>query len=293
MIYSMTGFGKSERIFGSTSISVEMRSVNNRFLDLSWKSPRSFVLKENEVREFLKRKLDRGKITVSLTIQSPDVNLASFKIDHSVFQQYASALREAAEKAGIAQDVRLEHLLQYNDIFVSNNDAEAQEALWKNILTCIDEALDEMNRMRRSEGTELANDFIHRLETIETRLDKITELSKTAVTEELEKLRERVKLLLERTDFDPQRLDMELAILADKVDITEELVRFRSHNKMFRSLVEGKETQVGRKLNFIVQEMGRETNTIGSKSSQSEVIHTVVSIKEELEKIREQIQNVE
>ncbi|HMW36512.1 MAG TPA: YicC family protein, partial [bacterium] len=119
MIYSMTGFGKSERIFGSTSISVEMRSVNNRFLDLSWKSPRSFVLKENEVREFLKRKLDRGKITVSLTIQSPDVNLASFKIDHSVFQQYASALREAAEKAGIAQDVRLEHLLQYNDIFVS------------------------------------------------------------------------------------------------------------------------------------------------------------------------------
>ncbi|HNE82935.1 MAG TPA: DUF1732 domain-containing protein, partial [bacterium] len=131
------------------------------------------------------------------------------------------------------------------------------------------------------------------LETIETRLDKITELSKTAVTEELEKLRERVKLLLERTDFDPQRLDMELAILADKVDITEELVRFRSHNKMFRSLVEGKETQVGRKLNFIVQEMGRETNTIGSKSSQSEVIHTVVSIKEELEKIREQIQNVE
>ncbi|HMW37457.1 MAG TPA: DUF1732 domain-containing protein, partial [bacterium] len=211
----------------------------------------------------------------------------------SVFQQYASALREAAEKAGIAQDVRLEHLLQYNDIFVSNNDAEAQEALWKNILTCIDEALDEMNRMRRSEGTELAKDFIHRLETIETRLDKITELSKTAVTEELEKLRERVKLLLERTDFDPQRLDMELAILADKVDITEELVRFRSHNKMFRSLVEGKETQVGRKLNFIVQEMGRETNTIGSKSSQSEVIHTVVSIKEELEKIREQIQNVE
>ncbi len=293
MIYSMTGFGKCEKIFGGTTVSIEIRSLNSRYLDLTFKAPRVFLYKENEVKEFLKKKLDRGKITVNVVIQSNELSLTNSKIDHETVRQYAAMLREASAKAGLSGEVRLEHILNFGDIFVNGGGDETGDALWKNILTCLNEAIDELNIMRKEEGRALGNDLLARVQAVERHLDKVTELSKTAVPEELAKLRERVRKLLERTDFDPQRLELELAIIADKVDITEELVRFRSHNKMFTDLISGPQTQIGRKLNFITQEMGREANTLGSKSSQSEVIHTVVAIKEELEKLREQIQNVE
>jgi uncharacterized protein (TIGR00255 family) len=293
MIYSMTGFGKSEKLIDGTTISIEIRSLNSRYLDLTFKAPRAFLFKENEVKEFIKKKLDRGKITVNVVVQSNTLSLTNAKIDHEMVRQYAAMLREASAKAGLSGEIKLEHILNFGDIFLNTNDDEAGEKLWKNILACLAEAIDELNAMRREEGKALAKDLLERVQSIEQYLDKVIELSKTAVPEELAKLRERVNKLLERTDFDPQRLELELALIADKVDITEELVRFRSHNKMFADLIRGTQTQIGRKLNFITQEMGREANTMGSKSSQSAVIHTVVAIKEELEKLREQIQNVE
>ena len=293
MISSMTGFGKAEKIIDGTTIAVEIRTLNSRYLDLVFKAPRAFLYRENEIKEFIKRKIERGKITLTLTIESSNLLLTNFTIDQNLVKQYTTMLREASVKAGLSGEVTLDHVLKFSDVFISNANGETDEALWKAVLTCVDQALDELSIMRRAEGMEMAKDLLSRLKEIETNLDKIEALAKTAVPEELEKLRERIKKLLEKTDFDPQRLELELALIADKVDITEELVRFRSHNKMFADLINGKQQQIGRKLNFITQEMGRETNTMGSKSSQSDVIHTVVAIKEELEKLREQIQNVE
>lgn len=293
MIFSMTGFGKAEKIIDGTTIAIEVRTLNSRYLDLVFKAPRAFLYKENEIKEFIKRKIERGKITLTLTIESSNLLLTNFTLDQNLVKQYTAMLREASSKAGLSGEVTLDHVLKFSDVFMSNANGETDDALWKAVLACVDQALDELNVMRRAEGMEMAKDLLSRLKEIESNLDKIEALSKTAVPEELEKLRERIKKLLEKTDFDPQRLEMELAVIADKVDITEELVRFRSHNKMFADLINGKQQQIGRKLNFITQEMGRETNTMGSKSSQSDVIHTVVAIKEELEKLREQIQNVE
>ena len=293
MIFSMTGFGKAEKIIDGTTIAIEVRTLNSRYLDLVFKAPRAFLYKENEIKEFIKRKIERGKITLTLTIESSNLLLTNFTLDQNLVKQYTAMLREASSKAGLSGEVTLDHVLKFSDVFMSNANGETDDALWKAVLACVDQALDELNVMRRAEGMERAKDLLSRLKEIESNLDKIEALSKTAVPEELEKLRERIKKLLEKTDFDPQRLEMELAVIADKVDITEELVRFRSHNKMFADLINGKQQQIGRKLNFITQEMGRETNTMGSKSSQSDVIHTVVAIKEELEKLREQIQNVE
>ena len=293
MIFSMTGFGKAEKIIDGTTIAIEVRTLNSRYLDLVYKAPRAFLYKENEIKEFIKRKIERGKITLTLSIESSNLLLTNFSVDQNLIKQYASMLREASSKAGLSGEVTLDHVLKFSDVFISNANGETDEALWKAVLACVDQALDELNGMRRAEGMEMAKDLLSRLKEIESNLEKIEALSKTAVPEELEKLRERIKKLLDKSDFDPQRLEMELALIADKVDITEELVRFRSHNKMFADLINGKQPQIGRKLNFITQEMGRETNTMGSKSSQSDVIHTVVAIKEELEKLREQIQNVE
>jgi len=293
MIYSMTGFGRSERSHDGTSIAIEIRSLNNRYLDLIFKAPRIFLYRENEMKEFLKKKIERGKIMLSISLQSATQNISNIRVNQDLVRQYANMLRDASKNAGLGESITLDHLLHFEDIFSSETTDDVYNALWKEILIAVDQAAAGLNDMRAKEGKELAKDLLHRVNLVEGMLDKISEISTSAVNEEFTKLRERVVKLLERTDFDPQRLEMEIAILADKVDITEELVRFRSHNKMFVNLVEGKETQIGRKLNFIAQEMGREANTIGAKSSQPEVIHTIVAIKEELEKLREQVQNVE
>lgn len=293
MILSMTGYGKAERMMNGTSIAVEIRSLNSRYLDLNFRAPRIFLYRENEVRERLKKKLERGKITLSVNVQSTNENLANLRIDHTIVSQYVRMLREAAATAGIDTDIRLEHLLSFTDIFSTDMEDEHFQQLWKQVVETIDGAVEQMHLMRQKEGAELSKDLLMRVAMIDRHLDTIDQHARSEVQVEFEKLQERVAKLLEKTDLDPQRMKTEIAILADRVDITEELVRFRSHNKMFRSLVEGPDEHVGRRLNFITQEMGREANTIGSKSSLPDVIHTVVSIKEEIEKLREQIQNVE
>lgn len=293
MVLSMTGYGKAERIQNGTTVSVEIRTLNSRYLDLTFKAPRIFLYRENELRERLKKTIERGKITLAVNVQSTNANLANLRIDQTIVDQYVRMLRQTAQAAGLAPEVRLEHLLSFDDIFSTELDDTHFQQLWMDIVAVIDLAVQQMHSMRKKEGAELSKDLLSRLARISEHLTAIEEQSQNEVQVEFDKLRERVAKLLEKTDLDPQRLNTEIAILADRVDITEELVRFRSHNKLFRDLVEGHEQHVGRRLNFLVQEMGREANTIGSKSSLPDVIHTVVRIKEELEKLREQIQNVE
>ncbi len=293
MINSMTGYGKSERSAGNTTISIEVRSLNNRFLDLIYRSPRMFVYKESEVRERVKKHIERGKLSLNLNIQSDDYALAGLKIDPTLVRQYSSMLRELTRQSGIRDEIRLEHLLTFPEIFAPNGQDEQYDALWQEILLAIDDAMTELNHMRRNEGTSMSADLLNRTALCADLMNRIEAASLQAVPEELQKLRERVEKILNRSDLDPQRMSLEIAVIADKIDITEEIVRFRSHCALFENLIRGQESKIGRKLTFIVQEMGREVNTIGSKSPKSDVIHLVVSVKEELEKIREQLQNVE
>ncbi len=293
MILSMTGFGKAEIVEGGMSVSVEVRSLNGRYLDLVFKAPRIFGHKEAAAKELVKRKIDRGKVTVLVGVQSDRVSLASVRVDQALIGQYVTMLKEAAQRAGIPADVRLEHLLAFEDVFSVGSSDDQVDEVWIVVETAVGKALDEMNDMRVKEGKSLARDLRERLSLVRRHIDAIERQSASSVQEELEKLKDRIRKLLDRADLDPQRLDLELALLADKVDITEELVRLRSHLEMFEGFIDSDEHTIGRKLNFIIQEMGREANTISSKSSRSDVIHAVVEIKEELEKLREQVQNVE
>lgn len=293
MIYSMTGYGKSERLWNGSSIAVEIRALNNRFLDLTFKAPRMFLFKEAEVKELLKKHIERGKVSVIVNVQSDAFALTGVKADASLVRQYISMLQDIAAQAGIHEPVRLEHLLSFPEIFTANGQDEGYEPLWKEILSGIEEALTGLNDLRAREGAAMAKDLQERLKVILTHVDHIETVSRSAVREEFTKLQERVAKLLERTDIDPQRIQQEIALISDRVDITEEIVRFRSHCRLFEEMLNNTETKIGRKLTFVIQEMGREVNTMGSKSPQTEVIHTVVAIKEELEKLREQLQNVE
>jgi uncharacterized protein (TIGR00255 family) len=293
MINSMTGYGKSERLWNGSTMSIEIRSLNNRFLDLIFKAPRMFNFKEAEVKELVKKYIERGKVSVNINIQSDAFALTGVKIDPSLVRQYVDMLRTIAEHAKIEEPVRLEHLLNFSEIFSANGQDEQYEPLWKEVMIGIEEALKELNILRDKEGAALLNDLLGRLQFVSGYINRIEQTSQSAVKEEFVKLQERVAKLVERTDMDPQRMQQEIAILSDKVDITEEIVRFRSHCRLFEELLNSSETKIGRKLIFVIQEMGREVNTMGSKSPQSEVIHTVVAIKEELEKLREQLQNVE
>ena len=293
MVYSMTGFGKAEHTFEGTTLRVEIRSLNSRYLDLTFRAPRNLLLKENEVKETVKKKIERGKVTLTLTVHTSDESLTAFQMDQTLINQYAHMLRKAAQEAGLDGPVTLDHVFHFEDVFLSNATSEINEDLWAHVLKTIQAALEDLNQMRAAEGKAIAKDLLDRLRLIESRLASVAKSAEQAVPLELERLRERLQKLLDKTEMDPQRLNMEVTMLADKVDITEELVRFKSHNKLFTDLITGSTLQVGRRLNFLTQEMGREANTMGSKSSQSEIIHEVVSIKEELEKLREQIQNIE
>ncbi len=293
MIYSMTGYGKTEHALKGTVISVEVRSLNNRFLALIYRCPRMFVYKEAEVRERVKKHIERGKVSLNLNIQSDDYALAGLKVDPTLVRQYSAMLNDLVRNTGIKDEVRLEHLLSFSEIFAPNGQDEQFDALWREILVAIDAAMDELNRMRQLEGEELSKDLLGRTAQCVDLINRIEEMSKNTVQEELKKLQERVEKIINRPEIDPQRMNLEIAIIADKVDITEEIVRFRSHCQMFENLIRGKDAKVGRKLTFLIQEMGREVNTIGSKSPNAAIIHTVVSVKEELEKLREQLQNVE
>lgn len=293
MIMSMTGYGKAERAIQGTVITVEVRSLNNRFLDLIYRSPRMFVYKEAEVREHVKKFIERGKVTLNLNVQSDDYSLAGIRIDPTLVRQYTAMLQQLIRESNIKEEVRLEHLLTFPEIFAPNGQDDLYESLWQEILTCMDEALIELNRMRTAEGNALTAELLYRLQCCDQLIHEIENTSQSAVNEEFQKMQERIAKLLERTDLDPQRLHLEIAVIADKIDITEEIIRFRSHCRLFENIVRGNENKTGRKLTFITQEMGREINTIGSKSPQTEVIHRVVSLKEEIEKLREQLQNVE
>ncbi len=291
MIYSMTGYGKGLAENKNLIIEAEVKSVNSRYLDILLKLSSSLMNKEYELREFIKSKIKRGKISVFIAVKKNGNALDGITINKEYLKNYLSVLKDINKTAKLNDKIKLDHLLINKELFESS-DLDIYEEDFNLIKKALDSALKNLVKMKKNEGKELAKDLIKRVQNIEEKLNEIEKESADSVNEYFSKLKEKVKLLLDDVNIDNDRLQMELAIIADKAEITEECVRLRSHIKFFKDSLE-KDEEPGRKLNFLCQEMNRETNTISSKTISTSITHNTVLIKEEIEKIREQIQNIE
>lgn len=292
MVESMTGFGRAETQVAGFSVDVEMRSVNNRYCDVSVKLPNELVQHEQEFRSELQKKFERGKISVSVKMEQHAAKDARVQINHELASVYYRMLLELAESVGMDDRPGLKELLSFSEIYERGGIDDAQKA---QLLAAVSEGMEtaaaQLIRMRQEEGRALADDLLERVAEVERITGEIEQLSVGRVEEARHRLHERIQQLLADDNYDKDRLELEIAVLADKMDITEELVRMASHVNFFREALAGKAAS-GRKLNFLMQEMLRETNTIGSKASNAEIAHKVVEIKEIIEIIREQIQNL-
>ena len=292
MIESMTGYGKGSATRDGITFTVELRSINNRFFEISSRIPRSLSQRENEIRELVRAKIARGKVTVNANKEDESDNELTITVNKDRTKAIHFLLNQLRKSAKIKEPVKLEHLLHFSEVFESK-ETEENETEWKIFAQALTNAIDELKTMRMKEGAELARDMMGRVTSINSTLDSIEQLAKLRVPDERKKLQERIAAMLEdKSIIDNQRLELEIALLSDKLDVTEECVRFRSHNKFFLEALQSKASE-GRKLNFLIQEMNREANTIGSKCNDVQIAHLVVGIKEELEKVREQLQNIE
>lgn len=289
----MTGFGRSDASSGGITITAEIRAVNSRYLDLTIRLPQPVQERELDLKELIHANINRGKLNVTVRIDQAETGKPEITFNQQLVKGYKKLLEELRAAAEIKEPVNLLDLMSFNGIFVSREqDEKTLDLIWKLTKQATIEAIVQLNQMRRQEGEQLKNDLEQRIMNIEDLLDKIAVLTKDRATEAKEKLLERITNLISDETIDPDRLEMEVALLADKMDITEEIVRLRSHIKFFREALQ-QENAVGRRLNFLSQEINREINTIGSKANSSEISQYVVQAKENLEQVREQVQNVE
>lgn len=295
MIKSMTAFGRARNTVGGKDITVELRSVNNRFFDCSVKLPRSFSFLEERIKPYLQSKsIARGKVDVFIGIDVIDSPQADISIDEGYAEAYIKALRSLSEKFDLRDDISVMRVAQNHDIFVIKKPEDDAEQDWNDLKVVLDEALERFISGRIREGENIEKDLCGKVEAIKQNVARIEELSLTDVQNYRTKLEAKLREMLDdnRIAFDENRILTECAIFADKIAIDEELVRLRSHFDGFYDIINSGEP-AGRKLDFLLQEMNRETNTIGSKCQNSSIARIVVDIKCELEKIREQIQNIE
>ncbi len=291
MISSMTGYGKGSASKDDLTIETEIKSVNSRYLDLSLRLPKFLLSKEFEIREKIKSRIRRGKVYVSVTVRKGEFEERFNEVDPAGIKFVVNLLSEIKKSAKIRQSLALSDLLLFQNMLFKDDSEQASEE-FALVLQSIDAAIDELNKMRDAEGSELEKDLRKRISLIDEAVSKVEKGSDGSVKQYFDKLKEKAKSLMSELSNNEDRLNMELAILAERSDITEECVRLRSHMKMFIETLL-KPEDAGRRLNFILQEMNREANTINSKTVSSEISHNGISIKEEIEKIREQIQNIE
>lgn len=292
MIQSMTGFGRSERIIGGRSIAVEIRSVNHRYFDYSSRISRGYGFLDAKLKSFLQERIARGKIDLTVSVEALESADAEVMVNHSLASGYIAALRELQKRYGLRDDISVMSVARYADLFTVRQAPADEDEVWKNVCQVAEEAFQSFSQMRKAEGNHLKEDFLMRAETILGLVAKVEGRSPQTVEEYREKLLQRLHEILADVEIDEQRVLTEAAVFADKVSVTEETVRLRSHISQFLSLLDSDEA-VGRKLDFLVQEMNREANTIGSKCVDAEIAHLVVDMKAEIEKIREQVQNIE
>lgn len=291
MISSMTGFGKGFAQHDKTVFEVEVRSVNSRFLEVGLKVSPVLMNREYEIRELIRSKIKRGKVTVSIQAKRNGNSENFLSLDNEKLKKYHSLLKEIKKNTKLKDEITINHFLNFKDLFTSESD-EFTDGDFELLKTGLDGALNELLVMKRNEGEELKKDLIKRTDLISASVAQIEADFKKSVNDYFDKLKDRISALITDLAQYNDRLALELALIADKADITEECTRLKSHIKFFLLSLD-KEEEPGRKLNFLCQEMNREANTISSKSISIEIIHSSVRIKEEIEKIREQIQNIE
>jgi len=291
MVKSMTGFSKAEASDKGTKVTVEVKSLNGRYLDINCKLPKSLYHRELDIRDLVKANLARGSVALSVNLEY-DSQEKLFAINEEAAQSTFDSLKSLNKKLKIKEPVTLEHLLTFSQLFNNKQDDVDSEYDWKVVRKAMIEALRNLDRMRQKEGQNIVKDIQERVKKIGQAVEKVEVLSVQRVPDEREKLRHKIAQLFESDEIDETRIQMEIVMIANRLDVSEECVRLKSHIKFFHEILKAKEP-VGQKLNFLVQEMNRETNTIGSKSDSAEISQIVVNLKEEIERIREQIQNIE
>lgn len=292
MIRSMTGFGREHMIIDGREILVEIRSVNSRYYEFSSKLPRSYMYLEEKLKTLLKGKISRGKVEVSLSINNVEGKETLVTVNPTVVEGYVKALRGISVKFDLHDDLALSNVFQMADAFnVMKADVDEEE-IWKAVSEVAEVALDKFVAMRENEGAKMKDDILEKLANVETMVKQAEVYSPENVVAYREKLFEKMKEVLGGAQVDESRILLEAAIFSEKTAVDEETVRLHSHIHQFREMLENEEI-VGRKLDFLVQELNREANTMGSKAQDIRITRLVVDIKSEIEKIREQIQNIE
>ena len=292
MIKSMTGYGRAREMLNKRDITVEVRSVNNRYLDCTVKMPRMYTFAEDAIKQHVQQAVSRGKVDVFITVDASAADVAKVTVNQELAAQYAAALGVLAGVCGVESRVTPEQLARFPDVLTVTKADEDLESVSADICAVLDQALEAYNSMRAVEGKKLAEDIGSRLTNIENYTSQVETRSPQTVAEYRAKLTARMEEVLQSTTIDPQRILTEAAIYADKVAVDEETVRLRSHVAQLRGMLESDEP-MGRKMDFLIQEVNRESNTIGSKCSDVSIAQVVVGLKAEVEKMREQVQNVE
>ncbi len=292
MVKSMTGYGRAEQTLHDRKITVELRSVNNRYLDCSVRMPRLYLFAEDAIKTMVQKSISRGKVDVFITLDASAAEQMKVTVNRAVADGYHTALKELAQTYGLQDDISVSLLSRFPDVLLVEKAEEDAEAVAKDICAVLEQALADFDQMRTREGQRLADDITSRAATIESLVSFVEERSPQTVSEYRNRLEERMREVLENTQLDPSRILTEAAIFADKVAVDEETVRLRSHIAQLREML-SKGGATGRKLDFLIQEFNREANTIGSKCNDIQISRQVVDIKAEIEKIREQVQNIE
>lgn len=293
MIISMTGFGKAAKTLKKMKFNVELRSINSKYLEVNSRMPMVFSDKESDIKEIISQKVSRGKISVQLSIEKNTASDVTIQVKPEALKEYHKLLTGIKKVTGIKEEIKLDHILKFSEIFKGENNDDIAE-YWNDIKKIFIAAVNDLVVMKAKEGKVLEKDILSRLDSIEKKLDIVVKLSVKNVAETKSKMMAKVTNLINDAGIqaDNNRLEYELIMISDRLDITEEVIRAKSHINYFRNNVKQKELS-GRRLNFLVQELNREINTIASKSNSSQISQFIVEMKEELEKIKEQLANIE
>lgn len=292
MVKSMTGYGRHNQIINGLDISVEIKSVNHRFFEFSSRVPRAYAYLEPKIKTFIQSLVSRGKIDVNITIYNVEDSDTKVEINEALAKEYVDNLRELGKKLDLRDDLSLSSISKFSDIFNVKKAEDDEEEVFEDVKQVLNVAVNNFISMRQLEGERLKKDILYRLKNIKELITSIEKKSPETVTNYRERITAKMQEVLKDTSIDEHRILLESALYSEKIAVDEETVRLNSHLKQFHTLLEEK-NPVGRKLDFLVQEINRETNTIGSKAQDIEITSYVVEIKSEIEKIREQIQNIE
>ncbi len=292
MVYSMTGFGVGEVQQDDSRIVVELRTVNNRYLEISCRMPSSLSPYEQKIRELVRNHVQRGKLYLNVSIQGNNNGHFAIQVQRDAARSVRHLLEDLQEATGVKEELKLEYFLKFSEIFESAQESGIEESIWERVKEALEIALVNLKSMRADEGKALVADLKKRIHRINKKVAEIETLSGNKVSEIYERLLGKVKQLVRDSGIMVDRIESEVALMAEKMDVTEECVRLKSHNDLFIKILNN-ESVVGKKLNFLLQEMNREANTISSKASHAEISHIVVDMKEDIEKLREQVQNLE